>query len=366
MKKLFVLFLLASVVLSACQPQTIEVPGAEIVVTQVVEKVIEVEKVVEVEKETPITACILHPEMNAFHASISHAVTEKGGELNWWIIPYTAGVDATLQLNQMENCVALGVDAILITPVDAKSICAGVKKAEEAGIPVYGIDRSTVGCKINMTVQADNELAGRQGAQGAVEFLTQKYGEPKGIVLELQGDMASNVAQLRNKGFSEEMAKYPNITVISKPTEWDQDKFYKNALDVVGSQPVDAIFSHTDVIGTTPILSALDQLGKKFQVGDPNHIWYGAVDGSPTGLQAIRDGWQDQSYSQPNTDTPIVLDYVKMEFDGGEIKEGVYEKEGALWSPATIYMADNGWMMLLATTIVTKENVDDKRLWGNG
>ncbi len=201
----------------------------------------------------------------------------------------------------------------------------------------------------------------------SVKFLTQKNGEPKGTVLELQGDMASNVAQLRNKGFMTEMAKYPNITVISKPTEWDQDKFFKNTIDVVGSQPIDAIFSHTDVVGTTPILSALDQLGKKFKVGDPNHIWYGAVDGSPTGLQAIRDGWQDQSYSQPNTSVGIVLDYIELEqIKGGTIEAGTVTEEGALWSPATIFMADNGWMMNLATTVVTKENVDDKRLWGNG
>jgi ABC-type sugar transport system substrate-binding protein len=335
----------------------------EVVVTQEVEVV----KTVEVQKEGAYTVGILHPEMNAFHASISHSVTQRGGDKGWWVIPFTAGVDSAKQLDQMENLISLGVDAILITPVDAKSICAGVKKAYEAGIPVYGIDRSTIGCEINMTVQSDNELAGRQGAQGAVKFLTEKYGEPKGTVLELQGDMASNVAQLRNKGFMDEMAKYPNVTVISKPTEWDQDKFYKNTLDVVGSQPIDAIFSHTDVIGTTPILSALDQLGKKFKVGEEGHVWYGAVDGSPTGLAAIREGYQDESYSQPNTDVGIVLDFIEKEQLKGEaIEAGTYEEEGALWSPAEIFMSENGWMMLLATSVVNKDNVDDPRLWGNG
>jgi ABC-type sugar transport system substrate-binding protein len=201
---------------------------------------------------------------------------------------------------------------------------------------------------------------------GAVAFLTKKYGEPKGTVLELQGDMASNVAQLRNKGFSEEMAKYPNVTVISKPTEWDQDKFFSAALDVVGSQPVDAIFSHTDVIGTTPILSALDQLGKKFKVGEEGHIWYGAVDGSPTGLAAIREEYQDESYSQPNTDVGIVLDFIdQIQLQNKPVEAGTFEQEGALWSPATIFEADNGWMMLLATSVVNKDNVDDDRLWGN-
>lgn len=341
MKKLALLTLLIILVATACQPQTAEEEGA-------------------------YTVGILHPEMNAFHASISHSVTARGGDKGWWIIPFTAGVDAEKQLDQMENLISLGVDSILITPVDAKSICAGVAKAKEAGIPVYGIDRSTIGCEINMTVQSDNEMAGRQGAEGAVNFLTEKYGEPKGVVLELQGDMASNVAQLRNQGFMEVMAEYPNVVVVSKPTEWDQDKFYKNTLDVVGSQEVDAIFSHTDVIGTTPILSALDQLGKKFKVGEEGHIWYGAVDGSPTGIVAVREGWQDESYSQPNTDVGIVLDYIELEqLEGGEIEAGVYEEEGALWSPAEIFMGENGWMMLLATSVVNAENVDDPRLWGN-
>ena len=341
MKKLALLTLLIILVATACQPQTAEEEGA-------------------------YTVGILHPEMNAFHASISHSVTARGGDKGWWIIPFTAGVDAEKQLDQMENLISLGVDSILITPVDAKSICAGVAKAKEAGIPVYGIDRSTIGCEINMTVQSDNEMAGRQGAEGAVNFLTEKYGEPKGVVLELQGDMASNVAQLRNQGFMEVMAEYPNVVVVSKPTEWDQDKFYKNTLDVVGSQEVYAIFSHTDVIGTTPILSALDQLGKKFKVGEEGHIWYGAVDGSPTGIVAVREGWQDESYSQPNTDVGIVLDYIELEqLEGGEIEAGVYEEEGALWSPAEIFMGENGWMMLLATSVVNASNVDDPRLWGN-
>lgn len=312
------------------------------------------------------TVGALHPEMNAFHSAIKNSVDKRAEEKGWEVISFTAGASAEKQLDQMENLIALGVDAILITPIDAKAIGVGVKRATEAGIPVYAIDRSTVGTPLNMTIQADNEMAGRQAAEGAVAFLKEKYGEPKGTVLELQGDMASSVAQMRNKGFGEHMAKYPNIKVISKPTEWDQDKFFKNTLDVLGAQPVDAIFSHTDVIGTTPILSALDQLGKKIKVGEKGHLWYGAIDGSPTGLRAVREGWQDASFSQPCTDCGLILDFVEKEVIKGEtITTGPYLEEGALWSPAKIFEADNGLMMLLATTIVTKDNVDDDRLWGN-
>lgn len=312
------------------------------------------------------TVGALHPEMNAFHSAIKNSIDKRAEEKSWKTIHFTAGVNAEKQLDQMENLIALGVDVILITPIDAKSIGVGVRKAVEAGIPVYGVDRSTVGTPLSMTVQADNEMGGRQAAEGAVAFLKKKYGEPKGKVLELQGDMASSVAQMRNKGFIEYMADYPKIKIISKPTEWDQDKFYKNTLDVLGSQQVDAIFSHTDVIGTTPILSALNQLGKKFKAGEDAHIWYGAIDGSPTGLSAVREGWQDASYSQPCTDSGLILDFVEKEILKKEtIKTGPYIEEGALWSPARIFEAENGLMMLLATTVVTKENVDDTRLWGN-
>jgi ABC-type sugar transport system substrate-binding protein len=152
MKKVLYFVVLLALLLSACQPVAPAAPlPAEVVEkTVIVEKEVEKTVVVEVEKKGAFTVGILHPEMNAFHASISHTVTQRGGDKGWFVVPFTAGVDAAKQLDQMENLISLGVDAILITPVDAQSICAGVKKAEEAGIPVYGIDRSTIGCKLNI------------------------------------------------------------------------------------------------------------------------------------------------------------------------------------------------------------------------
>jgi len=161
------------------------------------------------------------------------------------------------------------------------------------------------------------------------------------------------------------MKKYPNIKVISKPTEWLPDNFLKATLDVVGSQPIDAIYAHSDSVGTTAILSALEQLGKKIPRDKEGHIFLATIDGSPTGLDAIRQGFQDMCASQPCTDFGMIVNYIALEFEGGKIQEGPVVKEGALWSPAKIVMSDSGPMLNLATTIVTPDNVDDKRLWGN-
>jgi ABC-type sugar transport system substrate-binding protein len=384
MKRSVLLLVLAlGLVVVACAPSTPQVVEKEVVVekpvveTVVVEKekvvekpvvetvIIEKEKVVEVTPKRPITVGYLAPELNAFHANCMNSTMKYAEEKGWAVIPLNADGDAEKQASQVEYLISLGVDAIIATPVDSMAFCASVKKAEDAGIPVYCIDRSTIGCKVHMTVQADNYLGGQQSAEAIVKFLTEKYGEPKGLVLELQGDMGQNVAQLRSAGFNDTMKKYPNIKVISKPTEWLPDKFLKATLDVVSTQPVDAIFTHSDVVGTTPILSALEQLGKKIPRGQEGHIFLASIDGSPTGLDAIRKGFQDQASSQPNPDFGILVNYIAIELEGGTIKEGPVVKEGALWSPAKIFMSDSGLMLNLATTNVTPENVDDPRLWGN-
>jgi simple sugar transport system substrate-binding protein/ribose transport system substrate-binding protein len=153
--------------------------------------------------------------------------------------------------------------------------------------------------------------------------------------------------------------------VISKPTEWKGEKFQQATLDVVGSQDVDAIYAHSDTVGTLPILSALDQLGKKIPAGQDGHIYLATIDGSSTCLNAIREGFQDQCSSQPNPDFGILVNYIDMVLNKQPIQTGEVVKEGAPWSPATIFESDTGMMLNLATTNVTAENVDDPALWGN-
>ena len=78
-----------------------------------------------------------------------------------------------------------------------------------------------------------------------------------------------------------------------------------------------------------------------------------------------RDGWADQCSSQPIPDFGIIVNYIEMELNGETIAPGEVVEEGALWSPARIEESDVGLQMLLATTSVTPDNVDDPRLWGN-
>ena len=316
-------------------------------------------------KKAAITIGYLSPELDAFQAGVMYSVIHYAADKGWAVIPMDANTDPHLQANQVEYLISLGVKAIVAVPCDSQAFGASIAKARQANIPVYTIDRAPVGAKVNMVVQADNAKGGNQSGTEIVKFLTKKYGSPKGTVLELQGEMAQNVAQLRHKGFIDVMNQYPDIKVISKPTHWDSNQFYQNALDVVGSQAIDAIFMHSDTVGGTPAVQALTQLGKLVPAGQPGHIYIAAIDGSANGLDLIRKGYLDQTSSQPNPDFGILVDYIDKEFKGQKIELGPVVKEGALWSPAMIVDSDVGPMLMLATTNVTKANVDDKGLWGN-
>lgn len=305
------------------------------------------------------------PELSGAQGQIMQGLVDHSEAKGWEVVTTNADFDAEAQANQMDDFISMGVNAIVTVPVDSQAICSSVAKAKEAGIAFYTIDRAPIGCAVDMTVQSDNYLAGKQSAEAIVAFLTEKYGEAKGTVLELQGDLGQNVAQLRGGGFNDYMADYPNVEVISKPTEWDAAKFSSATLDVAGSTDVDAIYMHSDSVGTTVVLAALEQLGKKFARGEEGHVFLAGVDGSPDAMQAIRDGWSDQASSQPIPDFGIIADWIEKKLAGEEPVEGEVIQEGALWSPATIVMTDTGYQLNLATTSVTPDNADSAALWGN-
>ncbi len=358
MKKSIIFSVIAVVALLAvaCQPQ---------VVTET-ETVVETQ-IVEVEVDTSgVTLGYGAPELSGGQGQIMNSLVSHAAEKNWGVVTTNANFSAETQANQMEYFISLGVDAIVTVPVDSQAICASVTKAKDAGIPFYTIDRAPIGCEIDMVVQSDNYLAGKQAGEAMVELLTKKYGEPKGTVLELQGDLGQNVAQLRGGGFNDVLKAYPNITVISKPTEWSADKFSQNTLDVCGSEQCDGIYMHSDCVGTTVVLAALEQLGQKFPNTDPNHVFITSVDGCAEALDAIRAGFSDEASSQPVSDFGIVVDWIEDKIvDGMDPVEGEVVQEGALWSPAMIVASDVGPMLNLGTTKVTAENVDLPNLWGN-
>lgn len=296
-------------------------------------------------------------------AGLVHGAEAKG----WEVLTTTSGGDANKQANDIRDYIAQGVDAIVAVPDDSSGICVAVKEATDAGIPFYTIDRSPSGCKINMTVLSDNYLAGKQSGEAVVAFLKERHGEAKGKVLEITGNLAQNVAQLRGGGFEDVIKASPGIELITKVGDWDSAKGADIVRDVATTEAdLDAIYMHSDCAYGPSVVQTLAEIGKTAKRGEPGHIHLSGVDGCLVALDFIRDGVFDQSSNQPIPDFGVLAaNYIEQELKGEPVKAGEIVEEGALWSPARIEDSDVGPQLFLSTTSVGADDVDDERLWGN-
>ncbi len=297
---------------------------------------------------------------------IQQGLLDGAMKLGWKNVTTNADGNVAKQVNDIDNLITMGVSAIVSVPQDSAAIVPAVERANQAGIPFFTIDRSAFGGDVVLTVLANNYLAGQQEGENLIKLLTEKYGEPRGKVLELQGDLATNVAQLRGQGFDDVVAKYPKIELIQRPTKWDPKVGADATEDVLTTDPdLDAVYFHSEYTGAG-VVPALDRLGKIKPVGHPDHIIVLGIDGTPEALDWIRKGTMDSTSAQPLYDYGIVCArFIKDYLEGKEIKPGKVEGPGALWSPAEIVEGEYGLELKLATTLVTKENVDDPGLWGN-
>jgi ribose transport system substrate-binding protein len=286
-------------------------------------------------------------------------------DLGMDVLTVNAESDITKQDTQCSDLIALGVNAIVVVAVDSQAISVCVDRAADAKIPVFGIDRQPYNAKTVMTVESDNYLAGQQGAQCIIDRLTLKYGSPKGDVIEVTGDLSTNVAQLRGQGFEDLIKKYPDIKLTTLPTDWSPEKGGSVVQNAFAADPgIDAIYWHSDYTGAG-IIAALKEIGKTAKVGEPGHIITCGIDGDPTSLLNMAAGLEDATVNQPLLDFGILATFVKQNLDGQTLTVGTYTQAGAKWSPATISKSDYGLTLLMQTWLITAADVNDMTLWGN-
>ena len=120
----------------------------------------------------------------------------------------TAG-DFGLLVSRIEDAATQKYDAIVLGMGDPAQMAKGLKSAKDAGIPVFGLDAGIVdGVVLNVT--SDNTDLGMRSAA----ILAKSIGG-KGKVVMFTHDPHPGVRE-RAVGASNELAKYPGITVVQK------------------------------------------------------------------------------------------------------------------------------------------------------
>ncbi|NUO99331.1 MAG: sugar ABC transporter substrate-binding protein [Nonomuraea sp.] len=300
-----------------------------------------------------------HPRADSdFWNSYIKYVPQMATELKVDLMPATNSQnDVSKLVNNVQALVGQGAKAIVMAPQDTGAIANTLQQLENKKIPVVTVDTRPDKGKVYMVVRADNRAYGTK----ACEFLGEKLGG-KGKVVQLQGALSSINGRDRSEAFTECMkTKFPGITVFSEPTEWEGSKAASMLQTRLEQNPdVKGIYMHAGGVHLAPTLQVLKQKNLLVPPTDPKHVFVVSNDGIPQEFEEIRKGNIDATVSQPaDLYAKYALFYAKAAVDGKTFQPGPTDHD------STIIQLPNGLEDQLPAPLVTKDNVDDKSLWGN-
>ena len=145
----------------------------------------------------------------SIHAGAAKAAAEEDIDMIWQG-PHKED-DRQVQINVVQNFVSRGVDAIVLAPLDARSLVRPVEAAVARSIPVVIIDSGLETSAHTSFIATNNYLGGQIGARRLAEILD---GRGKVVMLRFQEGSASTTA--RESGFLDEIrANHPQIEIVS-------------------------------------------------------------------------------------------------------------------------------------------------------
>ncbi len=221
----------------------------------------------------------LSTQTNPFFVQLRDGAQDKAEELGVTLNVQDASDDAATQVNQVNNAATTGAGVVIVNPTDSDAIVPAVETLNTAGIPVVAVDRSANGGSIDSFIASDNVAGGRQAAAVLADALG-----GGGEIIILQGLAGSSASRDRGRGFEEEIATHPGITVAAKQTAgFDRAQGLNVATNLLQAHPnVRAIFAENDEMA----LGAIEALGDRAG----SEVIVVGFDGTDEGLAAISDG----------------------------------------------------------------------------
>ncbi|KMS75202.1 ABC transporter substrate-binding protein [Streptomyces viridochromogenes] len=265
--------------------------------------------------------------------------------------------DVTKLVSNVQVFENTGAKAIVMAPQDTGAIASTLDNLASKKIPVISVDTRPDKGDVYMVVRADNRAYGTK----ACEYLGKQLGG-KGKVAEFQGALDSINGRDRSEAFAECMKKkFPKIKVFELPTDWKGDVASAKLQSLLAQHPdLNGIYMQAGGAFLQPTLALLEQKGLLKPAGQKGHITIVSNDGIPQEFDAIRKGHIDATVSQPaDLYAKYALYYAQAAAEGKTFKPGPTDHD------STIIKLPNGLEDQLAAPLVTKDNVDDKTLWGN-
>lgn len=214
-----------------------------------------------------------------FFNQVRQAVEEEAEAQGVSVVVADAKGDADSQVNQIQDMITQGVDAIIYIPAGATAATVPVRQAHAADIPVVTVDRNPDGEPGDTFIATDSESASTVLGEWVVE---QTGGE--GNLGVIQGQIGTTPEVARATGFDAAIEGTDIEVVAEQASEaWHQDEGFDIAQDMLQAHPeIDIIFGRADALALGAAQAA--------RTANRDDILIVGFDGDEAGLTAVRDG----------------------------------------------------------------------------
>jgi ribose transport system substrate-binding protein len=145
------------------------------------------------------------------------AVIEEDLGVTIELIIESTDTDVSGQVQQIQNLLNRGVDAIIVNPGDQTGLNLAIEEAVDEGVVVIAVDQE-IGAVGSLNVVIDQ----KEWAMISAEWLVEQLGGEGRIVL-IEGFVGHPANEARMEGVTEVLADFPDIEVIGRESgAWDQ------------------------------------------------------------------------------------------------------------------------------------------------
>jgi ribose transport system substrate-binding protein len=257
-----------------------------------------------------------------------HAAEEAGYELR----VLSANNNANVQVNQVQDLITQQVGALIYTPQDATAAAAGVRAANQANIPVIGVDQRPEGddAELATYIATDSVAAARE----LCTWLFDEMGG-SGRIAILQGVLGSTAEIQRTQGCNEALEEYPDVEVVAMTSaNWDETEAFRATENILTANPdLDAVFGESDAMAMGAAKAAQ-------QAGRHDGMMFVGIDGFPTMFDEIENGLVQATQAQQPYEMGqmAVRDAIRLiEGEGDDISE----------------------LQWMETVLINQENIDE-------
>ncbi|MDR1613837.1 MAG: ABC transporter substrate-binding protein [Planctomycetota bacterium] len=223
---------------------------------------------------------------NNWRITETKSIQDEAAARGYRLLYTNANDDTAKQVSDVEDLLNRRPDILIIAPREFEGLAPALQAAGEAEVPVILVDRSAQGepgVDYVTCISANFIWEGQEAAK----VIANKFQGKNANIVQITGVPGSSVAIERQKGFEDEIAKHPNLKIISTQngefTRSVAQKAMENIIQAHGTA-IDAVYGHDDecAIGA---LQALNLSGRK-----PGEVCIVGIGGFRDAAQLIERG----------------------------------------------------------------------------